>query len=100
MIPDDPIIDASQLKGLWIPAEIFHNQSLCPNEKILLALIWHLDQHQFHCYASNKWLAKQIGISQKRIANIITKLKKQGLIEQLQWNGKFRILRYCGIKPM
>lgn len=95
-LPDSPVIDADQLKGIFIPAEIFYDKDLTPQEKFLLAFIWWLDGKPHHCYASNKYLAKHSCISESRVENIISQLKKKGHIQLLSWNGKFRVMRCTG----
>lgn len=45
------------------------------------------------CSASNAYLAKYLGITEDRISRIISKLKRMGLIEVLEFNGRTRILR-------
>lgn len=94
MLPDQPAIDASQAKGLWIPGEILHDHDLTPQEKMLASLIWHMDQMPHHCYASNRWFSRQMALSERTIVNMISSLRKKGVIKQLAWNGKFRVMTY------
>lgn len=95
MLPDEPMLDPTQSKGLWIPGEILHDPDLTPQEKMLASLIWHMDQ-QHHCYASNRWFGTQMRLSERTIINMISSLRKKGVIKQLSWNGKFRVMTYIG----
>jgi DNA-binding Lrp family transcriptional regulator len=78
-------------KGIWIPAEIWLNPELSVQDKILWAEIDSLDGKD-GCFASNAYLAKFMKLSEDRIKEIITKLKKLGLIKQKSFDGRTRIL--------
>ena len=90
MLPDRPV--ASTLKGLWIPGEILRHPELTEKEKILASLIWNMDQKPHHCYASNRWFGLQMGSSEKHIKNLMSSLRKKGIIKQLFWNVKVRVV--------
>ena len=90
MLPDRPT--ASTLKGLWIPGEILRNSELSYQERILAALIWNMDNPPHRCYASNKWLALQMGVEEKTIANMLSSLRKKKIVRQLKWDGRIRII--------
>jgi DNA-binding MarR family transcriptional regulator len=92
-LPDSPVINADQFKAIVIPGEIYYNKDLTPQEKFLLSLIWWLDGAPHHCYASNKYLAKHMNLSEKSIENMISVLKKKGHIQLLSWNGKIRVIK-------
>ena len=93
MLPDQPVIDVKELKGLWIPNIILFNDKLTHMEKILLSFIYALDGKKRHCYASNKYLAELMGVSQRTISNSIVDLKKKKFIHKISWNGKIRVMR-------
>ena len=78
-------------KGIWIPKEIYSNDKLSWSEKILLVEIDSLDNED-GCFASNFYFSEFLGVSEVRISNIIAKLKKLNYIEQLNFNGRQRIL--------
>ena len=63
-------------KGIWIPKEIWQCTDLSPLEKCLLAEINSLDKGK-GCRASNKYLAKFCQISESRLANMLTELRKK-----------------------
>lgn len=91
LLPHDPIISAKRLKGLWIPDRYLHNSDLTYAEKFLMGYIYILDQDS-HCYASNKYLADLMGLSESRLSNMLVSLKKKKCIKQISWDGKIRKL--------
>lgn len=69
-------------KGVWIPAEIWLNENLSLQEKALLADIDSFCSRYESCYASNEHFAKFIGVSTRRIKDIIKGLEDKKLIER------------------
>ena len=69
-------------KGVWIPAEIWLNESLSIQEKAVLAEIDSFCSYYDSCYASNEHFAKFIGVSTRRIQDIIKALEDKQLIER------------------
>ena len=80
-------------KGVWIPKEIWLNTDLSIIEKVLLVEIDSLDNSDRGCFASNEYLASFVQLSEGRVANIISELKKRGFIIQLFFDGRNRGLR-------
>jgi hypothetical protein len=80
-------------KGVWIPKEIWLNDKLSLIEKCLLVEIDSLDNSDRGCFASNEYLASFVQLSEGRVANIISDLKKRGFIIQLFFDGRNRGLR-------
>jgi len=80
-------------KGVWIPKEIWLNTDLSIIEKVLLVEIDSLDNSDRGCFASNEYLASFVQLSEGRVANIISDLKKRGYIIQLFFDGRNRGLR-------
>jgi len=80
-------------KGVWIPKEIWLNTDLSIIEKVLLVEIDSLDNSDLGCFASNKYLAKFVQLSEGRVANIISDLKKRKFIIQVFFDGRNRGLR-------
>lgn len=79
-------------KGVFIPKEIWLNEDLTASEKMLFAEIDSLDGEE-GCYATNEYLATFCGISESLVSKAISKLKKMGYIEQVNFNGRNRVLR-------
>ena len=80
-------------KGVWIPKEIWLNTDLSIIEKVLLVEIDSLDNSDRGCFASNDYLAKFVQLSEGRVANIISDLKKRKFIIQVFFDGRNRGLR-------
>jgi hypothetical protein len=81
-------------KGIWIPREIWLAQGLAPTEKILWAEINSLhDREKGGCYASNEYLMQFMGIKERRLQEMISNLKSYGLIEQVSFDGRERIIK-------
>ena len=80
------------LKGIWIPADIWFDQRLGLIDKVLLAIIHHLDNVD-SCYTSNAYLAKFLGVSIPTISRSISKLKRESLIRLKSFDGRKRVLK-------
>jgi hypothetical protein len=80
-------------KGVWIPKEIWLNTELSIIEKVLLVEIDSLDNSERGCFASNEYLASFVQLSEGRVANIISDLKKRKFIIQVFFDGRNRGLR-------
>ena len=80
-------------KGVWIPKEIWLNSDLSIIEKVLLVEIDSLDNSDRGCFASNEYLAKFVQLSEGRVANIISDLKKRKFLIQVFFDGRNRGLR-------
>lgn len=78
--------------GIWIPIEILHSNDLTSTEKILYAEIYYLDRPDTHCYASNDYLAKFLGISESGVKKCLSHLKQLGYIETVAFDGRSRVL--------
>jgi hypothetical protein len=82
-------------KGVWIPKEIWLDESLSVVEKCLIAEIDSLSKGSKGCFASNEYLGKFIGVSSGRCANIICDLRKRGYIKTSFFDGKNRGVKVC-----
>jgi hypothetical protein len=80
-------------KGVWIKKEIWLNINLSLIEKVLIVEIDSLDKSNRGCFASNEYLAKFVQLSEGRVANIISDLKKRDFLIQLFFDGRNRGLR-------
>lgn len=69
-----------EFKGVWIPAEIWLNEELNIQERILLAEIDSFEG-SLGCFASNSYLGKIVRLSPSRVSGIISKLIKLGYVK-------------------
>ncbi len=88
----DPVKQKRGFKGVWIPKEIWLNQSLSVVEKVIVAEVDSLDGEK-GCFASNAYLGKFLGLSETRAAHLVAGLIKREFIESYGFNGRFRKLR-------
>lgn len=86
-------------KGIWIPAEIWLNTEISHIEKILWAEINSLDKGN-GCHASNEYLANFLGVKEHTITIMVSHLKKVGLIKQIAFDGRKRILSAITSSPL
>lgn len=92
-----------EFKGVWIPADIWLRQDLSWMEKCLLAEIDSLDDGS-GCFASNEFLAKRFDSTPASIANILSRLRKLGLVKDRSFDGRKRFIsathsRHVQMKP-
>lgn len=80
-------------KGIWIPKDIYLSKELSWIEKILLFEIDSLDTDTDHCYASNKYFAEFLDVTERRVQQCINKLKQLGYVEQTGFDGRKRTLQ-------
>lgn len=79
--------------GYWIPIEL-SKLGLSKIEQFLLAMIDSLQgDAPDYCFATNKYLAEHMELSESRISFYITKFKRMGLIEEVGYDGRRRRLR-------
>jgi len=65
-----------------IPSEILLDKSLSSTQKLLIALISNLTNEKGYCYASNKYLAECLNLSQGTISDNVSKLEELKLIHR------------------
>ena len=84
--------ETRQFLGIWIPRDIYLNNELNWTDKILVVEINSLDNER-GCFASNDYFAEFLSVSTTTISTSISKLKNLGLIEQVSFDGRTRILK-------
>ena len=82
-------------KGIWIPNEIWERDDLSWLEKLLFGQIDKMTSSgkEECCYASNKWLAEKFKVTETTISLAISHLKREGVIKQVSFDGRSRVLR-------
>lgn len=81
--------------GIFLPAEILAIPELTLFETILLSWIdaLYCPEHK-GCYASNEYLGKAIkGTRENTVAKALSNLRKLGLIENVSFDGRTRVIR-------
>lgn len=81
-------------KGIWIPREIWLDNDLSLLHKAVWSEIHSLyNREKGGCFASNEYLAKFFKVSERYVREIISKLKDLGLVEEVSFDGRQRIIR-------
>ena len=78
-------------KGIWIPRKVWLNKDFSLTEKNLIAEIDSLDTGN-GCWASNEYLAKFCEVTEGRLANMLTALRKKGYILDRKFDGRKRYI--------
>lgn len=87
------------LKGVWIPKEVYLDKRLTALDKIILIEIDSLDNgDEKGCFASNEYLAEFCQCSISKVTKSISKLKELGYIRVIGTDGRKRFIRSCIIK--
>lgn len=63
-----------------IPLSIKNNENICSNAKILYGDILLLCHSKGYCYATNKFLADNLGVTERTITRLLSELEKNNLI--------------------
>lgn len=80
--------------GIFIPVEILSIENITPLEMILLSWIDALYSEQDGgCYAKNEYLAARLHVEENTIAKAVSKLRKFGLIEDVSFDGRNRVIK-------
>ena len=87
-----------QIKGIWIPIEIYLDKSVCWTAKLIFLEIDSFTRSDMDCFFSNEYLSEMFDISVTQVSKHIASLKRIGWIEQTRFDGKKRYLR-SRLKP-
>lgn len=91
-----------QIKGIFIPIEIWENKDLSWNEKILLMEIDSFTSKNLPCFFSNEYIADLLGVKENTASILLSRLVKKGYVRRVGFNGRERyvesLLHYgvCG----
>lgn len=77
--------------GVWIPAGVFQRTDLSMSAKLLYGVVAGLDGSD-GCFASNSYLQRHLGLSERSIQGVLKELDDATLIRREDFNGK-RIIR-------
>jgi|SRR5690349_5060029 len=65
-----------------IPGEVMHDPDLTIYEKMLYGLISGLSNKYGHCFASNEWIGKIIGLQERQIQRYLKKMEMAGYLRR------------------
>lgn len=81
-----------QIKGIFIPIEIWENKELSWNEKILLMEIDSFTSKNLPCFFSNEYIANLLGVKENTASILLSKLIKKGYVRRVGFNGRERFV--------
>lgn len=82
------------VKGIWIPIEIWEDEDLTPFEVLLLAEIDSFDTGQ-GCFKKDETLADRMRCSVSHLSNTLSSLRKRDYISSSSNGPHQRVLRTC-----
>ncbi len=82
-----------QVKGIWIPIEIWKDKNLTWNEKILFLEIDSYTSKDKDCYFSNEYISELLGISITNASKTISSLIEKGYIVKTKFDGRKRYVK-------
>ena len=82
-----------EFKGIWIPKEIWLDNSLSANEKVLYAEIDSFTSNDKACYISNEYIANLLSISKTNASKTLNSLIKKGYVVVEKFDGRRRYIR-------
>lgn len=82
-----------QVKGIWIPIEIWESKELTWNEKILFLEIDSFTSKEKDCYFSNEYIAKLLGVTENSANRILSSLISKGYVIKTAFDGRRRFIK-------
>lgn len=78
---------------VMIPGEVAFNPDLTKSDMFVFWIIFLFDTNNTrHFFASNAYIAKKLNISEAQATRSITRLKEEGYIKQISFDGRKRVL--------
>lgn len=84
---------AFAFKYAIIPAELFCNPKIDKIGCIIFSMVNLLDSDNNHCWASNKFFAEALKISERTVSAIISSLIQEQYINKVNFDGRRRIIK-------
>ena len=85
------LVSEPKFTGIWIPAAVFNNKNLTTSAKLLYGVVAGLDGDD-GCYASNAYLQRLLGVSERGVQVLLAELDAVGIIQRGEVEGR-RIIR-------
>lgn len=82
-----------EVKGIWIPIEIWKNSNLSWNEKILFLEIDSYTSADKDCFFSNEYIAKLLGVNETNANKILSSLITKGYVIKTRFDGRHRYVK-------
>ena len=84
-----------EIKGIFIPIEIWQSRDLSWNEKVLLMEVDSFTSKGHDCYFSNEYIATLLGVKEDTASKMVSSLIRKGYIRQTRFDGRKRYLETC-----
>lgn len=82
-----------QVKGIWIPIEIWKDKNLTWNEKILFLEIDSFTSKDKDCFFSNEQISELLGISETNANKTLSSLINKGYVVKTKFDGRRRYVK-------
>jgi len=82
-----------QVKGIWIPIDIWKNKNLSWNEKILFLEIDSFTTQEKDCYISNEYIAQLLNVGETTANKILSSLISKGYVIKTKFDGRKRYVK-------
>ena len=79
-------------RGFFIPADIWEDQGLTLQEKVIMAEIVSFTKNGKDCYISNARVAEILGLQERRAKNVFYGLVARGVVRVTRFDGKHRFV--------
>ena len=79
-----------EIKGIWIPIEIWEAQDLSWNEKILLMEIDSFTSEGKDCFISDEYVAELLKLSARPASRLMSDLISKGYVARTRFDGRKR----------
>ena len=71
----------TNLKGVWIPIEIFTNEDLSDKERNIYSLVLFFSKKDGYCTITNKFLANLLNLSDTRVSKLVSSLSNKKYVD-------------------
>lgn len=85
--------DERIVKGIWIPIEVWKDDNLSWNEKILLMEIDSYTSENKDCFFSNEYIAKLLDVSETYANKLLSSLIGKGYVSKTRFDGRKRYIK-------
>lgn len=79
-----------QVKGIWIPIEVWEAKEISWNEKILLMEIDSYTSKGKDCFISNEYIQELLSVSERAARQYISNLIRYGYVRVVKFDGRRR----------
>ena len=82
-----------QVKGIWIPIEIWKDKNLSWNEKILFLEIDSYTSNDVDCFFTNEYIAELLGVNITNASKTLSSLVDKGYVVRTRFDGRKRYIK-------